>query len=95
MSDGPSRIDRSKDLYRVHDASKKQKKDRKAGEEHEFLDLLEESDRNLEEFEQEKPKKEGGPAKPPATKSLLAKLSAFAPPIQVINDAGDKKGGGK
>ena len=86
MSDGPGRVERSKDLYRVHDASKKQKKERKAGEEKEFLELLEESGRNLEEFEQEKPRKEPKPQQP--TKSLLNRLSTSAPPIEVVEDAG-------
>ena len=78
MSDGFGKIERLKDTYRVHDASKKQKKERKAGEEKEFLDLLAESERNLEEFEQEKPRKENKPNAP--SKGLLCRLSTTAPP---------------
>ena len=85
MSDGPGRIERSKDLYKVHDASRKQKKERKAGEDREFLELLEESGRDLEEFEQEKPKREQAPQQP--TKNLLDRLSTSAPPpIPIIDD---------
>ena len=89
MSDGPAKIDRPRDLYRVHDAAKKQKKDRKGGDEHEFLDLLEESGRSLEEFEQEKPKKSPQQKQPPA-KLLLNRLSTSTPPpIQMIGESAD------
>ena len=93
MSDGPGRIERSKDLYRVHDASKKQKKERKAGEEKEFIELLEESGRGLEEFEQEKTKKE--PPRQQPTKNLLNRLSTSAPPpVEIIEDPAAERAGG-
>ena len=90
MSDGTGRIERSKDLYRVHDASKKQKKERKASEEKEFLELLEESGRGLEEFEQEKTKRE--PLRQQPTKNLLSKLSTSAPPpVEIIEEPAVEK----
>ncbi len=87
MSEGPGRIDRSKDLYRVHDSSKKQKKERKTGDEKEFMELLEESGRDLGEFKEEKQKPEQRPQIP--TKSLLNKLSNSAPPLFEIIDESD------
>jgi hypothetical protein len=95
MSDGFfGKIDRLKDTYRVHDSSKKQKKERKAGDEREFLDMLTESERNLDEFEQEKPQKERKPEVP--GKGLLNKLSTIAPPpmIENIGDADVETEGG-
>ncbi|MFA6451123.1 MAG: hypothetical protein WCX65_16725 [bacterium] len=92
MSDGPGRIERSKDLYKVHDSSKKQKKERKAGDEKEFLELLEESDKDLEGYEQEKPMRDPTPQQP--TKSLLDRLSASAPPpVQFVDDSDGSKDG--
>ena len=86
MSDGTGRIERPKDLYRVHDTSKKQKKERKAGEEKEFLELLEESDRGLEEFEQGKTKRE--PPRQQPTINLLSRLSTSTPPpVEIIEDS--------
>jgi hypothetical protein len=94
LSDGPGRIDRAKDMYRVHDASKKQKKERKAGDEREFLELLEESGRDIEGYEQEKPKREPTPQQ--QTKNLLDRLSATTPPmIQFVEDETDENGKGK
>jgi hypothetical protein len=85
MSDGPGRIERSRDMYKVHDSSKKQKKERRAGDEKEFLELLEESDRDLEGYEQEKPARDQSQQQP--TKSLLDRLSTSAPPpIQFVDD---------
>jgi hypothetical protein len=93
MSDGFGRIDRLKDTYRVHDSSKKHKKERKSGEENEFLEMLEESERNMEEFVQEKPQRQQTPNAP--RKGLLNNLSSSAPPpaIETIveNGAGGKK----
>lgn len=94
MSDGFGKIDRLKDTYRVHDSSRKQKKERKSGEEREFLEMLAESERNIEEFEQEKPKRQQTPNAP--GKGMLKNLSSSVPPpaIETINGGDDKKPGG-
>ncbi len=90
LSEGPGRIDRTKDLYRVHDSSKKQKKERKSGDEKEFM---EESERDIEEFREDKQKQEPKPQIP--TKSLLNKLSESAPPIFEIIDESGAEGKGE
>ncbi len=45
-----SHIRRSRDVYKVHDTSKKQKKQKRGENEKEFLAMLEESEKDVEDF---------------------------------------------
>lgn len=89
MSDNYGKIDRTRDLYRVHDAAKKQKKEKKGQLDNEFLNLLEESEKDAEGYDEGK-RKEQKPTMP--TSSMLDKLSAGAPPPIIIHDDSAESG---
>jgi len=82
MSEDFGKITRLRDLYRVHDASKKQKKERRAQDEEEFLRILEDSEKNLEEFDEKNLKKESPKQNAPHV-NMLERLSSTAPKFQI------------
>ncbi len=75
-------VDRLKDMYRVHDTSKKQKKNKRDNADQEFYDLLRENEKEPEGYESQKQKKTPpGPGDP----ALLSRLSHSAPPPIIID----------
>jgi len=76
-------LQRARDLYRVHDSAGKHKKQGKERNEKEFLEMLEESEKNVEEFDSGR-KKVTGPQAP--TSNMLNRLSSSAPPPVIETD---------
>lgn len=79
-----SRLERGKDIYRVHDTSKKQKKQKRGEDEKEFMDLLGESEKEVEDFNQAP--REERTENVPANKMLDSLGMNTPPPIIEIDE---------
>jgi len=89
-----NKIDRSRDVYKIHDSSKKRRKERKGEDEQEFLKMLEDSEHEPEEQFNNK-KQENKQSNIP-TRGMLNNLNSISPPpmIEPISEE-DEPGGTK
>lgn len=84
-------LNRLRDVYRVHESSGKQKKQRRNTEDRDFMEELEESEKNLEGYENAGGEK---PVKHHQTGSLLNMLNVTTGPVfieELKEDVEDKE----